>query len=365
MSLSGSAVFRCNMEPNAQERTSVVTEPREPEAPSADVPPETPEPNPWRPVEPPQQPPVEPAEPPEEPPVASFEPPEQPLVERVEPVGAREQPSAEPDQTPGEPEHGQAEEPTTVLQDEGEPTTPVFAPAATQRLALPEPVPPPLVPAEAIFRQPSPTTVPNPEQTRVEPPSQEEERLAAERAARRDARTAAFAAPVVEPMVAPEPVVVLKRTNDGFWGSLGLFLVRVVLAGVIAVRGLFILTDIPAAEAQFATTILADYPPGAQLWAIITGVSSLLVALSLLLGLLTRVAGLGVALITGGALTFLYWGPWSPFLPGQPGFLGEYELVLAAVGLLLLFIGGGGWSLDRSFRAGRERNRLERTAEDE
>ena len=235
--------------------------------------------------------------------------------------------------------------------------------AVTERLDLPAAAPVPPAPSDAIFRQPSPTTSAVAEATIVEPLSEEERKLAAERAARRDARAAALAAPAPAPVVAAEPVIIHKRTNDKFWGSLGLFLLRVVLAGIFAIRGLDILTDIPAAQAQFATTILADYESVPQVMAIVTGVASLLIALSLLLGLLTRVAGLGIALIAGGAVALVYWGQWSPFVAGRPGFLGEYELLLATVGVLLLFIGGGGWSLDRSFRAGRERDKAERAAE--
>ena len=62
----------------------------------------------------------------------------------------------------------------------------------------------------------------------------------------------------------------------------------------------------------------------------------------------------------GGALAFVMWGPWSPFVPGQPGFLGEFELLLAAVGLLFLLVGAGGWSVDRSFRSARQRDKAER-----
>lgn len=134
---------------------------------------------------------------------------------------------------------------------------------------------------------------------------------------------------------------------------MGLFLLRLVVAAIFAIRGLGILTDIPAAGELFAKTII----PEPQIMAIVTGVASLLIALSMVLGLLTRVSGLGVTLIAAGALAFVYWGNWSPFVAGQPGFLGELELLLAAVGLLFLTVGGGGWSLDRSFRAGRERDR--------
>lgn len=289
--------------------------------------------------------------------------------EPVEDVAPAEAPQA--DEEPAPVEAPEAVEPPAPSSSSGptyfsaypeEPTVAVAQPetAETQRLVIadePVPVPSP-APADAIFRPPTPTSGPSPEPTRLEPLSEEEQKLAAERAARRDARVAALAAPAPMPVVAPAPVVVHKRTNDKFWGSLGLFLLRLVLAGIFAVRGLNILTDIPAAQAQFATTIIPE--PG--IMAIVTGVACELIALALLLGLLTRVAGLGIALIAGGALAFVYWGTWSVFVPGRPGFLGEYELLLATVGLLLLLIGGGGWSLDRAFRAGRERDKRERAA---
>jgi hypothetical protein len=34
----------------------------------------------------------------------------------------------------------------------------------------------------------------------------------------------------------------------------------------------------------------------------------------------------------------------------MPGFTGELDLLLAAVGLTFLGVGGGGWGLDRTFR---------------
>lgn len=298
---------------------------------------------------------------------ASSEVPE--ADEPVEDVAPAEVPEAAEEPAPVEapeavetPAPSSSSGPTYFSAYPEEPTVAVAEPetAETQRLVIAdEPVPAPSpAPADAIFRPPTPTSGPSPEPTRLEPLSEEEQKLAAERAARRDARVAALAAPAPMPVVAPAPVVVHKRTNDKFWGALGLFLLRLVLAGIFAVRGLNILTDIPAAQAQFATTIIPE--PG--IMAIVTGVACELIALALLLGLLTRVAGLGIALIAGGALAFVYWGTWSVFVPGRPGFLGEYELLLATVGLLLLLIGGGGWSLDRAFRAGRERDKRERAA---
>lgn len=135
---------------------------------------------------------------------------------------------------------------------------------------------------------------------------------------------------------------------------MSLFLLRVVVAGIMAVRGLEIVTNLPAAEARFATTII----PEPKIMALVTGVAALAIAVALVFGLLTRVAGLGVTLITAGALVFVLWGNWSPFVTGQSGFIGELELLLAAVGLVFLCVGAGGFSLDRSFRKSREKDRL-------
>jgi putative oxidoreductase len=213
-------------------------------------------------------------------------------------------------------------------------------------------------PDDSIFRAGAavaPTAVLETEQE----PSAEERKLAAERAARREAREAALAAPDVRAVAAPEPVVITRRTTDRFLGGFALFLLRLVVAAIMAVRGLEIVMNPAAAEQLFATTII----PEPAIMAMVTGVAALAIAVALVFGLLTRVAGLGVTLITGGALAFVLWGNWSPFVPGRSGFVGEFELLLAAVGLVLLCVGGGGFSLDRSFRKSRERNRLVDPAE--
>jgi uncharacterized membrane protein YphA (DoxX/SURF4 family) len=307
---------------------------------------------------------------------------EEPVV--VEELAAEEAPADEPAVEEPVVEQPPAEETVAVEEPAAEETVAVEEPAAEETVVVEPPAeetvalapetgtveptavvpqetasyPLPAPPGDSIFRQPSPTSGPDFEPTRMEQVTDEEQKLAAERAARREARSVALAATAPVPLAAPEPVIIHKRTNDKFWGSVGLFLLRLVLAAILAVRGLNILTDIPAAQAQFAQTVI-PYP---SIMAIVTGVAALLIALSLILGLLTRVAGLGIALIGGGALAFVQWGNWSPFIAGRPGFLGDYELLLTAVGILLLCIGAGGWSLDRSVRAGREHNKAERAS---
>ena len=184
--------------------------------------------------------------------------------------------------------------------------------------------------------------------------SSEEQKLASERAARKQAREHALAQPDVRSVPTPEPIVVTRRSTDGFLGALALFLLRIVVAAIMAIRGLEIVTNLPAAEALFATTAL----PQPRIMAIVAGAAALAIAVALVFGLLTRVAGLGVTLITGGALALVLWGNWSPFVPGRSGFVGELELLLAVVGLVFLCVGAGGFSLDRSFRKSREKDRL-------
>jgi len=50
------------------------------------------------------------------------------------------------------------------------------------------------------------------------------------------------------------------------------------------------------------------------------------------------------------ALAYVKWRTGALFTEGQPGFTGELELLLAAVGVLFVGVGGGGWTVDRRFR---------------
>lgn len=198
----------------------------------------------------------------------------------------------------------------------------------------------------------------------------EQARLRAEREARRAAREAALrpAPERVDPVAlarteeeAPEEAplpdvrerVVTRRSTDGFMPSFALFLLRLVVAAILGIRGVGVLLDLGAATQLISTTIL----PAPQVLAIVLGVAEVVVALALVFGFMTRIAGLGVMLIAGSALAFVLWGPWSPFVAGQPGFTGELELLLTAVGFLFLGVGGGGWGLDHGFRMRRAANR--------
>jgi uncharacterized membrane protein YphA (DoxX/SURF4 family) len=220
---------------------------------------------------------------------------------------------------------------------------------------------------EDIFRPTAPVPsqeVPAPASDQV---SAERERLAAERAARRQAREAALA-PVVEsaPEVlaaadlgavavpaAPEPVVVVRRTTDRFAGSLALFLMRLVLAAVLGVRGINGILTPQLASSPWEGNLL----PQPQLVGLVLSAASVGLAILLVFGMFTRLAGFGVAGIAILTLVFVKWGSFSPFLPDQLGIVGEFELLLAASGLVLLFLGSGAWAVDYGFRRRREQDR--------
>jgi len=68
-------------------------------------------------------------------------------------------------------------------------------------------------------------------------------------------------------------------------------------------------------------------------------VSELGIALSLFLGFLTRLGGLGVVVIMLGALFYIHGGSSFEAI--------EYPVLLLASGLALVFIGGGNFSIDR------------------
>lgn len=135
----------------------------------------------------------------------------------------------------------------------------------------------------------------------------------------------------------------LRRTTDRFLGSLGLFVLRLVVAAIMGVHGVAKAMDIAAVQAMLGNTVI---PEPVITSYVLTG-AELAIALALVFGVATRLAGLGVAAIGIGALLFVHWVT-NPFVGMTV--TGELELLLAAVGILLLCLGGGGWSIDAAVR---------------
>lgn len=157
---------------------------------------------------------------------------------------------------------------------------------------------------------------------------------------------------------APAPVVVEKpgiRSNDRFAGAFGLFLMRIITAVVVGAYGYQMLTERPPVIDALESISIPS--AGIVTW----GLAGLLLVLAVMyiFGFGTRVAGCLTAVLAGLTLAFFRWGAFNPFIEGQAGFSGDIELLLAGLGLMFLFLGGGGWSLDGGIRRSRARRKLE------
>lgn len=75
----------------------------------------------------------------------------------------------------------------------------------------------------------------------------------------------------------------------------------------------------------------------------------------LVIGLAVRVVGFLMTVLAVGSLAFLRWGAFSVFRPGIDGFIGDRDLLLAAVGILFFCVGGGRAGVDAAFSLARWR----------
>lgn len=142
-----------------------------------------------------------------------------------------------------------------------------------------------------------------------------------------------------------------KRTTDRFLSSLGLFVLRLVTAAIMGLHGIWKITHLPQVEQMLAGTII----PEPRTMSFVLAIAEILIAVSLVFGALVRLSGLGLVLILVGALVFVKWTT-NPFSDGYQ-LNGELELLLAAVGVLFLCVGGGRWGVDGGFRSRRRRRK--------
>jgi len=149
-----------------------------------------------------------------------------------------------------------------------------------------------------------------------------------------------------------------RVTTDKFFPSFSLFVMRLVTASILGVTSWQILGSGVDATANY----LAGFPliPEPRLVAWILGFTLGALALLLVIGLLQRLVGFLLLVVAVAALTFIRWGNFSIFNADAAGFLGDKDLLLAAVGLLLLGMGGGRWGIDGAFRASRAASKAER-----
>jgi uncharacterized membrane protein YphA (DoxX/SURF4 family) len=145
-----------------------------------------------------------------------------------------------------------------------------------------------------------------------------------------------------------------QRDNDRFAGSFALFLLRLVLAAIVGVRGVQVVF-----HTSETAKVLEDLRvPEPTIFAWVLGGLLLLIALMSLLGFGARVAGFLVAALGICSLVFLRWGAFSPFLEGTAGFIGDFDLLVTVVGIVFLLLGSGGWGIDAAMRHGRQKRKL-------
>ena len=199
-------------------------------------------------------------------------------------------------------------------------------------------------PQEVPTPIPAPTPIPVAEQ---EEERRRQEKLEAERAARNEKLGVVETSPKnASRALVQKP----RRTTDGPLGSLGLFFLRLITAAILTVLAYQGLTNVDGATEALSRTHLPE--PRMVAW--IGGFLLAAMALLLVIGLLQRVVGVLLLLMAICSLAFIRWGAFSPFQSGVDGFLGDRDLLLGAVALLLICLGGGGWGIDAAFRHSRE-----------
>ena len=138
----------------------------------------------------------------------------------------------------------------------------------------------------------------------------------------------------------------LLHTNDDF----GLFIARIFLGIVILPHGLQKLLGM-FGGAGFSGTVeffVGSGLPSAVAILIIIGES--FGALGLILGFLSRLAALGIAVIMLGAIFMVHLqnGFFMNWFGNQSGEGFEYHLLALGLSLVVLIKGGGKWSVDRA-----------------
>ncbi|MDR2896414.1 MAG: DoxX family protein [Propionibacteriaceae bacterium] len=160
--------------------------------------------------------------------------------------------------------------------------------------------------------------------------------------ARRQARDRALGvvapgADVVVAQPAFTPPSVYRR-----WPSFALFMLRLVVAAILGIRATQQVLHFSDTQQLWTNSIL----PNPEIVTLVQIIVEYAIAVMLLLGLASRAAGVLLLLLSIGLLTFLIWGATNPFTGVTLGFHGEFELLLAGVGLLFAGVGGGAAAVD-------------------
>lgn len=184
----------------------------------------------------------------------------------------------------------------------------------------------------------------------VEQERAEEERIARELQAEREARASRLGMVATSEANATRDPRPLRR-GVGAFGSFGLFVLRLVTALILGVIGYQVLNSIDATSDYLAQQPLIPEP---RLVAWIVGFGLAAMAVLLVIGLAVRVVGFLLTAVAVASLVLLRWGQFSIFVENMEGFRGDHDLLLAAVGIALLSLGGGRFGIDGAVVKARE-----------
>ncbi|MDR2930231.1 MAG: hypothetical protein LBV06_04935 [Propionibacteriaceae bacterium] len=136
------------------------------------------------------------------------------------------------------------------------------------------------------------------------------------------------------------------------WPSFALFMFRLVVVAILGIRATQEWMNFSHLKERWSASIF----PSPEIFATGQIIVEYAIALMLLLGLASRVAGVVMLALYATVLSFVVWGATNPFSRGVVGFDGQYEVTMAAIGLLFAGLGGGGAAVDAAIH----RARLER-----
>lgn len=123
------------------------------------------------------------------------------------------------------------------------------------------------------------------------------------------------------------------------FGALGLLALRIAIGAIFWAHG-------TAKWAMWRTPPSAQLPAGMLRLMRVLSVAEPLGAVMLVTGFLTQVAAVGLGIIMLGALYFKIRAWKTPFT-AQDKTGWEFDLMILAGAIALLFLGGGAWSFDR------------------
>lgn len=146
----------------------------------------------------------------------------------------------------------------------------------------------------------------------------------------------------------------LKAMPTSRQTMIGLFLIRLVLGTIFIAHGAQKLFAIGVAN--FSAGLEQMGVPAAGVMGPLVVLAELGGGIALVLGLFTRVAGLGIIAVMTGAIALVHY-PNGFFAPD--GF--EFNLMLMAAAIGLIVMGAGAWSVDAMLARGADRDTSSQT----